>query len=134
MASFKKALLAGVAGTVVMTVFSFASPYLHLPKADFHGMIGSFLHMGALFTWVIYFAVGIGLAYVYGAFAKSMLPAHSWAQGMLYSVILWGAMGVVFMPIFGMGFLYGSAAMAAATFMGMALYGGTVGYLYEAKL
>lgn len=131
MASFKKALLAGVAGTVVMTVFSFASHYLHLPKADFHGMIGSFFHFGAVFTWVIYFAMGIGLAYVYGAFFKKMLPAHSWAQGMIYALIVWGTIGMVFMPVFGMGFFYGSFATAAATFMGMALYGGTVGYLYE---
>ena len=131
MASFKKALLAGVAGTVVMTVFSFASHYLHLPKADFYGMIGSFFHMGDLFTWAVYFGVGIGFAYVYGAFAKGMLPAHSWARGMIYAVILWGVAGVVFMPIFGMGFFYGSTPMAAAAFMGMALYGGTVGYLYE---
>jgi len=131
MASFKKALLAGVAGTVVMTVFSFFSQYLHLPKVDFQGMLATFFHMGAAFTWFLYFAIGIGLAYLYGAFFRNMLPAHSWMRGTIYALILWGVMGMVLMPVFGMGFFYGSATMAVATFLGMALYGGTVGYLYE---
>ncbi len=131
MASFKKAFFAGMAGTVIMTVFSYATQYLHLPKADFYGMVASFFHMGAAFTWVLYFAIGIGLAYLYGAFFKGMLPAHSWMRGMIYSLILWGVTGMVLMPVFGMGFFYGSATMAVATFLGMALYGGTVGYLYE---
>ena len=131
MASFKKALLAGVAGTVVMTVFSFISHYLHLPKADFHGMIGTYFKMGEAVSWGLYFAFGIGLAYLYGAFFKSMLPAHSWGRGMVYSLILWGVMEMVLMPVFGMGFFSGSMAMAGATLIGMGLYGATVGYMYE---
>lgn len=131
MTSFKKALFAGVAGTAVMTVFSFISNYLQLPKMDWHGMIASYFHMGTAFGWVIYFAIGIGLAYLYGAFFKSLLPAHSWGRGMIYAVILWAIMGMVLMPVFGMGFFYGSVMMAVATFIGMGLYGATVGYLYE---
>jgi hypothetical protein len=131
MASFKKAFLAGLAGTVVMTGFSFISHYLQLPKMDWHGMFASFFHVGAAFGWVMYFAVGVGLAYLYGAFFRSVLPAHSWGRGMIYAAILWAVMGMVLMPVFGMGFLYGSMMMAVATFIGMALYGATVGYLYE---
>ncbi len=131
MASFKKAFLAGLAGTVVMTGFSFISHYLQLPKMDWHGMFASFFHVGTAFGWVMYFAVGIGLAYLYGAFFRSVLPAHSWGRGMIYAAILWAVMGMVLMPVFGMGFLYGSMMMAVATFIGMALYGATVGYLYE---
>ena len=131
MASFKKALLSGVAGTVVMTVFVFVSHYLQLPKVDFHSMMGSYFKMGEPFAWMLYFGVGVGFAYVYGAFFKSMLPAHSWGQGMIYALILWGAMEVVLMPIFGMGFFSGSMTAAGTALVGMALYGGTVGYLYE---
>jgi hypothetical protein len=131
MASFKKAFLAGLAGTVVMTGFSYISHYLQLPKTDWHGMFASFFHVGTAFAWVMYFAVGVGLAYLYGAFFRSVLPAHSWGRGMIYAAILWAVMGMVLMPIFGMGFFYGSMMTAVATFIGMALYGATVGYLYE---
>jgi uncharacterized protein DUF6789 len=131
MTSFKKAFFAGLAGTVVMTVFSFISHYLQLPKMDWHEMLASFFHMSAAFGWVLYFVVGIVLAYLYGAFFRSVLPAHSWGRGTIYAIILWAIMGMVLMPVFGMGFFYGSLMMAVATFIGMALYGATVGYLYE---
>lgn len=131
MTSFKKALFAGLAGTVVMTGFTFISHYLSMPQMEWHGMLASFFHMSTAFGWVMYFAVGIGLAYLYGAFFRSVLPAHSWGRGMIYAVILWAIMGMVLMPVFGMGFFYGSMMMAVATFIGMGLYGATVGYLYE---
>lgn len=129
--SLKKALIAGIAGTVVMTVFSFVSHYLNLPKADFHGMIAGWFKTGAVFSWVIYFGFGVALAYLYGTFFKSRLPAHSWTRGMIYALILWGMFEIILMPVLGMGFFSGSLAAAVAAFIGMALYGGTVGYLYE---
>ena len=130
-ASMKKAFMAGVAGTVVMTVFSFVSHYLHLPKSDFHGMVASQFHLAGALSWVVYFGIGVVLAYLYGAFFKAKLPAHSWSRGIVYALILWGAMEIVLMPIFGMGFFSGSVTAAAAAFVAMGLYGATVGYLYE---
>jgi hypothetical protein len=131
MTSFKKAFIAGMAGTVVMTAFSFIAHYVQLPKMEWYGMLASFFHMSTVFGWVMYFAIGIALAYLYGAFFRSVLPAHSWGRGTIYAVILWAVMGMVLMPVFGMGFFYGSMMMAVATFIGMALYGATVGFLYE---
>ncbi len=129
--SIRRALIAGVAGTVVMTVFSYVSHYLQLPKTDFHGMIASHLKTGTFVTWGVYFGFGIVLAYLYGTFFRGRLPAHSWGRGMIYATVLWAFMGVVLMPVFGMGFFGGSMAAAAAAFVTMGLYGATVGYLYE---
>jgi hypothetical protein len=131
MASFKKAFIAGLAGTAVMTLFAFVSGYFHLPKFDYQGMIASFLPMGSAVAWAVYFLIGIALAYVYGAFFRSRLPASSWGRGMIYALILWGAAGLILMPIMGMSFFYGSITVAVATLIGMELYGATVGYLYE---
>src|SRR3989338_8818777 len=131
MESFKKALMAGVAGTVVMTVFAFIAHYLQLPRYNFQEMIASYFKMGAAFSWFVYFGIGIGLAYLYGAFFRTMLPTHSWGRGVIYAAILWGVMETVLMPVFGMGFFAGSMAMAAAMLFGITLYGATVGYLYE---
>lgn len=130
-ASMQKAFMAGVAGTVVMTVFSFISHYLRIPPSDFHGMISSHFHLTGVVSWVVYFGFGVGLAYLYGTYFKARLPAHSWGQGVIYSLILWGVMEAVLMPVFGMGFFAGSIGAAAAAFVGMSLYGATVGFLYD---
>lgn len=123
--------MAGFAGTAVMTVFSYLSKYLHLQQTDFHGMITNHFHVGGFMTWVVYFGFGAALAYIYGAYFRHRLPAHSWQRGMIYALVLWGFMHMVMMPVFGMGFFSGSIMGAVAAYFGMALYGGTVGYLYE---
>lgn len=127
----KKAFMAGVAGTVVMTVFSFVSNYLPIPKTDFHGMIASHIPMGAAFTWIVYFGLGVVLAYLYGTYLKAKLPAHSYGRGIIYALILWGFMEVVLMPLSGAGFFSGGVMSAMGAFLGIGLYGATVGYLYE---
>ena len=135
--TMKKAAMAGIAGTVIMTVFSAFSHYISLPKMDFPGMIASHLPMamamGTAVAWVVYFGFGIALAYVYGTFFQKKLPMHSYFRGMIYAFILWGAMEAVLMPVLGEGFFAGSMPAAAGAFISMALYGATVGFLYEGK-
>lgn len=130
-AGLKQAMLAGIAGTVVMTVFSFVSHYIQLPHADFVGIITHHLQTGTVFSWLIYFGFGIVLAYLYGAYFRDKLPAYSWMRGVVYSILLWGFMEMVLMPVFGMGFFSGSMPAAFGMLVGMGLYGATVGYLYE---
>ena len=129
--SLKKALVAGVAGTVIMTIFAHISQYIHLPRFDFHGLLSAHLGTGGTASWVALFAFGVALAYAYGAYFRTRLPAHSWSRGIVYAAILWAVMEAVLMPVLGMGFFSGSIATAVAAFAGMALYGATVGYMYE---
>lgn len=130
-ASIKQAFMAGVVGTVVMTVFTFISRYLQLPSSDFHEMLATHFKMGTASAWIVYFALGVVLAYLYGTFFRAVLPAHSWSRGMIYALILWVVAEIVLMPMAGMGFFAGSMGVATVTFVGMALFGATVGYLYE---
>lgn len=129
--SLQKAVTAGLAGTVVMTVFSFISGYLSVPHFDLHETIVGHFKTGGMIGWVAYFAIGVFFAYLYGAFFKAMLPRHSWQRGFVYALILWGATEVVLMPVFGMGLFSGSIAAAIVAMAGLGLYGATVGYLYE---
>ena len=130
--SLKKALMAGAAGTVVMTVFTFVSHTMHLPSTDFQGMIADHLPMGGTpFAWVVYFGLGVALAFAYETFFMKKMPLHSWSRGALYGIALWIFTGVVLMPVFGMGFFSGSMTGAAAAMVSMALYGATMGYMYE---
>lgn len=129
--ALKKAVLTGIAGTVVMTVFSYVSHYLQFPSADFYGVISGMFHTTGTTAWVIYFGVGVVFAYLYGNFFQAKLPAHSWMRGVVYACFLWGAVEVVLMPLFGMGFFSGSMTTAFGMLLGMGFYGATVGYLYE---
>ncbi|MDO8519216.1 MAG: hypothetical protein Q7T11_03520 [Deltaproteobacteria bacterium] len=130
--AIKRAVMFGAAGTVAMTVYTYLSHYIHLPKVDFHGLIAGFLHYGTAVNWVAYFAVGAAFAYLYKAFFRDKLPAHSWMRGVVYAFVLWGAMGLA-MPLFGMAFFAGSMHAALSMLIGFGFYGATVGYLYEMK-
>lgn len=131
MAAFKKAVFIGVVGTVMMTVYSFVADYFHLPQGDYHGLIARLFHASVLGTWAVYFAAGVAFAYCYRAFFHDRLPAHSWMRGLFFGMGLWMFMGLVLMPYMGMGFFAGSMTTAVGLFMGMAFYGGTVGYMYD---
>lgn len=129
--SLKQAFLAGAAGTVVMTVFSFISKYISLPEFDLHGMLTGFFDRGAVFGWGVYFVLGVILAYLYGTFFRARLPLHSWQRGIVFALILWAGTEIVVMPVLGMGFFGGGFPAALAALIGIGLYGATVGYLTE---
>ncbi len=130
-AAFKKAALYGIAGTAVLTAFTYLAGFLHLPHPDYHGMIGGLFSIGTIGAWVAYFAVGVVLAYVYKAFLSAHLPAHSWMNGAFYGLVLWGVVQFVLMPVFGMGFFAGGMLTAFGMLLGNAFYGAIVGYLYS---
>ena len=129
-ATWKKALLFGIAGTAVLTAFTYLAGFMQLPHPDYHGWIAGFFKTGMMLSWVVYFAVGVILAYVYKAFLSAHLPADSWKNGLFYGLILWGLTEFVLMPVFGMGFFAGGMMTAIGVLLGDAFYGAIVGYLY----
>lgn len=127
----KKATLFGLAGTVVLTVFTYLAGFMKLPHADYHGMISGFFQTGTTTTWILYLAAGILLALLYKAFFHDHLPAHSWKKGVLYGALIWGVTQFVLMPVFGMGLFSGSILGIFGMLIGDAFYGAIVGYLYS---
>ena len=130
--AIKRAALYGVAGTVMMTVFTFVADHLHLPKVDMHDILGHVLAVGTQVVLLIYFAMGAILAFVYKAYFHTHLPNRSWTRGAFYGFFLWFVAGIA-MPVFGMGFFTGSMTTAVGMLIGLAVYGATVGYLYDRK-
>lgn len=129
--ALKKAVLIGVAGTAVLTAFSYLAGFMKLPHADYHGMIAGLFHTGTAVSWLVYLAVGIALAYIYKAVFEAHLPTHSWKKGLVFGLIIWGATQFVLMPVFGMGFFSGGFMTALGVLIGNAFYGAIVGYLYS---
>ena len=129
-AALKKAVLFGVAGTAVLTAFTYLAGFMNLPHPDYHGMITGLFSTGTALSWVVYFAVGVVLAYVYKTFLSAHLPAHSWKNGVMFGLLIWAATSFVLMPAFGMGFFAGGILAALGMLLGDAFYGAIVGYLY----
>ena len=130
-AALKKAMIFGIAGTAVLTAFTYLAGFMNLPHPDYHGMISGLFHTGTTGSWLLYFAAGVLLAYVYKAFLAAHLPAHSWKNGIVYGFLLWGITQFILMPVFGMGFFSGSMMTAVGMLVGNAFYGAIVGYLYS---
>lgn len=127
----KRVVLVGIVATVIMTGFSMISQSLSLPSVDFRGMIARHVPTGMLGSWVLCFGIGVFLTYLYVQVFRHRLPAHSWMRGVMYAIFLWMVMGLLFMPLMGMGLFSGSLHAAIGAFMAMATYGATVGYFYR---
>ena len=128
MSSMKKALIAGVMGTVAMTGFTYLASMIHLPKADYAAFFTS--QFGSSVGWLAFLAAGVVMAHFFGSFRKK-LPFHSWKRGVLYAAAIWGVVQMILMPIFGAGFFPGTALTAFGALLTLAAYGATVGYLYD---
>lgn len=85
------AVLAGLAGTAVMTILMYAAPVVGLPSMDIMGALGS-LVPGAptyLVGAFIHFGIGVSLAMFYALFFASRLPGPGWLRGAFFSVLPW---------------------------------------------
>ncbi len=90
--SLRKALVAGMFGTVAMTVLMYGWPLLGLPRMDIMSALGNVLPldispyvMGSL----IHFGIGTSMGLIYALFFESMLPGPGWLRGALFSFLPW---------------------------------------------
>ena len=60
-----KSIVAGIVGTLVMTMVILMAPYMGMPKMSPPAMVAGMLGMPMLVGWVMHFMIGIGYAFVY---------------------------------------------------------------------
>jgi len=127
----KRALVAGAAGTAVMTMLMLAAPMMGLPKMAIGEMLGSFLGIGSAAGWTMHGAIGLVLAVIYGFMLGGRLQGAPAVRGALYGFLVFLVAQVVVMPMMGAGFFSGGAiALIMGSLMGHLVYGGVVGALY----
>lgn len=129
MASIKKALIAGIMGSAVMTAFNYVARFAKIPQADYQSLFTS--RFGSEIGWFAFLMAAVIVAHLYGSFFKKKLPSHSWRKGAVYAAGIWAVVQVVLMPIMGQGIFPGTALSAFGALLTLAMYGATVGYLYE---
>ena len=113
-----KALAAGILGTVVMTVVMYALPLIGIPPMDIMAALGSVFPAKIspyIPGFLVHFAIGIALAFVYAAFFYSWLPRPNWLRGALFSLAPWLFAITLLGPTLGLASKLFSGASTPAT-------------------
>lgn len=125
-----RVVVAGLAGTAVMTVLMLAAPMMGMPPMNIGKMLGSVMGGIDALEWVAHFMIGTVLAGIYAALFVGRLPGPAAVRGMVYSLVPWLLAQLVVMPMMGMGLFSGSAVVAGGSLMGHLVYGAVVGTVY----
>jgi len=129
-----KTLLAGVAGTVAMTMLTYIGPMMGMPEMDIPQMLSGFMGVPVIAGWLAHFMIGTMLAFVYVYIFVQRLPGAPWLKGALYGLLPWFLAQVMVNSIMGAGVfaLNTPAPMLAvvSSLMGHLLYGGVLGAVY----
>jgi hypothetical protein len=129
-----KAILGGLAGTVMMTMMMrFVAPMMLGHPMDIAGMLANM--MGGV--WAIGMAAHLmnGVVIfplVYAFLGFRYLPGPPLLRGVIWGAVLWVVAEAMVMPMAGAGFFsseIGGAKAAVAALMGHLVYGALLGYI-----
>jgi len=130
--NIKRAVLAGVVGTIVMTMIgTLVAPMMGMPKMNPADMLASQMGGNAMLGWAGHFMIGIGFAMAYG-FLTTSLPGPLAVRGALFGMGPWLMAQVAVMPMMGMGLFSGSMMLAGGSLLGHIMYGAVVALVYGA--
>ena len=133
--SFGKAVIAGIIGTFVITIFMLMGPLMGMPEMNSGKMLGGFMSIPEVFGWIAHFMVGTVLALIYVYVFASRLPSNAWVRGAIYGLILWFASQIMVNPMMGAGVFASNTPapllMVVGSMMGHIVYGAVVGAVYS---
>ena len=134
----KRAILAGLLATAVMTALWLVEPKLGLSRLAVGNILSSLLavvtayaSVGPVVGWAIHLVIGVTLSLLYAATLVKLLPGPPIIRGLLYGVLIFILAQLVFMPLVGAGvFSRGDPQMLIGSLLGHLVYGGLVGVIY----
>ncbi len=128
--NFGKAVLAGIVGTIAMTLVGlYVAPIMGMPAMNPAAMLAGPMGGSMALGWVGHFMIGIILAVIYAAVAGN-LPGSGALRGAIYGIAPWLMAQLIVMPMMGMPVFSGSMMMAMGSLIGHLVYGATVGAIY----
>ena len=129
-----KALLAGVAGTIAMTMLTYMAPIMGLPEMNIPKMLSGFMGVPIVVGWLGHFMVGTVFGVLYAYIFVQRIPGTPALKGAIYGLIPWFLQQVMVNPMMGAGvFALNTAApmlMVVGSLMGHLVYGGVLGAVY----
>lgn len=130
-------IIAGLAGTVVITIMMSLAPQMGMPKMDMPGMLGSMF--GAPGSWtmglIIHLMMGVIFAFIYGLLWANGVGAPAVLSGILFGVIHWLVVGLVMgmMPMMHAGIQSGDVPEPGVYMLKnggmMGFMGGLIGHI-----
>ena len=140
--SLTKAIMAGIAGTIIMTLFTYMGTVMNL-KMDIPAMLSTMFGGNLMIGWIMHFMIGIVLAVNYGLIFYSKLNINpTWLRGAIFGIAPWLMAQVFVMPMmemmngmsFSSGLFSGSVMMAMGSFVGHLIYGAVIGVVYKPEI
>ena len=140
--SFSRAIIAGLAGTVMMTLFTYMGQFMNI-KMDIPAMLSTMFGGNLVLGWIMHFMIGIILGVSYGAlFYSKFNISPTWLRGAIFAIIPWLMAQIVVMPMmnimngmtYSSGFFSGSIMMAMASLMGHFVFGAVAGFIYNPEV
>ncbi len=95
-------VLAGIAGTAVITGMMLLLSALGMPDIEYGTMIAAFTHTSPVVGWIMHFIMGIVLAFLYVNFFRDEINGPYAIRGLIYSVLPWGITLIMLFPMLGM--------------------------------
>ena len=135
--NFGKAVGAGIAGTVMMTMLTFMAPLMGMPEMNIPKMLADFMGFPIVVGLLAHFMVGTVLALIYVYFFLARLPEAPWLKGILYGLIPWFLLQIMVNPMMGSGVFALNTSSPVMTVMGSLIghlmYGVVLGVVYGAE-
>ncbi len=125
-----RAVLAGLAGTAVMTMLMLLTPRMGMPPMNIGAMLGSVMGGNVALGWVAHFMIGTILALGYAVVFAARIPGAPAVRGVIFGLLPWLMAQLVVMPMMGMGLFSGSMLAAGGSLMGHLVYGSVAGQIY----
>ncbi len=101
--NLKRAVMAGLVGTLAMTIVMLMAPLMGMPPMPIGNMLAGFMHIAVALGWVMHFMIGTVLGLIYVYLLESKIPGSPVVRGMIYSLIPWFMAQVIVNPMMGAG-------------------------------
>ncbi|MBI3958581.1 MAG: hypothetical protein HY328_07215 [Chloroflexi bacterium] len=130
------AIVAGLAGTIVMSMLMAVAPMMGMPKMDIVGILGSmFSKQGnTMIGWVMHLIMGIIFGLIYALLWNSGIGTATLVGGLIFGVVHWLVVGLMMggVPMMHAGVKAGTVKAPGIYMMNnggmMAFVGGLVGH------
>jgi hypothetical protein len=131
------AIIAGMAGTVVISIILLMAPRMGMPEMDIVGMLGTMFNKEGSPTlgWIMHFMMGIIFAVIYAALWTAGIGAPTPLWGLIFGAVHWLFSGLMMgvVPMMHAGVRAGTVE-APGIFMSnsggvMAFMGGLIGHM-----
>ena len=91
------AVVAGLAGTIVMSIALAMGPQMGMPKMDFVGLLGSLFSpkQNRAVGWILHLLIGVFWAFVYAAVWAAGIGSPDVTIGALFGIVHWLIAGLL---------------------------------------